>query len=381
MVGAVVAAPARDRKDHSTNMAPRHVLVTGATGFVGASLVLELLRTTDDRVTCLVRASTDRDPLDRLRANLGAAMEGYGLGDLAPEVIDRVGVVVGDLTDPALADLAGELGRVDTIWHSAASLKYQDRDEVEIRATNVSGTADVVALAQAAGAEDFNYISTAYVAGDRSGRIYERRVPDGTGHNNQYERSKIDAERLVDESGLHHRIFRPSIVIGHSDTFVADSSMGVFGFLKEMSRFVRAFDAADMPPITICAGSETSLNFIPVDLVTSSAVEIAEKNSTDHYFHLTNGHEAPVVDGITVACELIGLPTPTFTDDPSTLSAIDKRLNRYLDFYLPYIAGERVFDRTATDSVVGDRCDFSLEHDVLVRIVETWMESNAQLAN
>jgi nucleoside-diphosphate-sugar epimerase len=238
-----------------------------------------------------------------------------------------------------------------------------------------------VALARAAGAHELNYISTAYVAGDRSGRILEAPVPDGTGHNNQYERSKIDAERLVESSGLHHRVFRPSIVIGHSETFVADSSMGVFGFLKEMSRFVRVMDTSEIPPVTICAGSETSLNFIPVDLVTSSAVEIAAKNSTDHHFHLTNGHEATVVEGITVACELIGLPTPTFTDDPDELTAIDRRLNRYLDFYLPYIAGHRVFDRTATDSIVGDRCDFELPHDVLVRIVETWMSSNAELAS
>jgi thioester reductase-like protein len=362
-------------------MAPRHVLVTGATGFVGASLVLDLLRTTDDRVTCLVRPSTDAGPLARLRVNLDAAMSGYGDEDLAGEVAARVGVVVGDLTDPTLPDLARTIDPVDSMWHVAASLKYQDRDEVEIRATNVSGTADVVALARAAGAHELNYISTAYVAGDRSGRILEGPVPPGTGHNNQYERSKIDAERLVESSGLHHRIFRPSIVIGHSRTFAADSSMGVFGFLKEMSRFVRAIqDPSDLPPITICAGSETSLNFIPVDLVTSSAVEIAEKNATDHHFHLTNGNEAPVEEGIAVACELIGLPTPTFTDDPDALNAIDRRLNRYLDFYLPYIAGHRVFDRTATDSVVGDRCDFSLHHEVLVRIVETWMESNAQLA-
>jgi thioester reductase-like protein len=362
-------------------MAPRHVLVTGATGFVGASLVLNLIRTTDDRVTCLVRPSRDADALARLRSNLDAAMSGYGDEDLAPEVDARVGEVVGDLTDPSLPDLADTIDPVDSVWHVAASLKYQNRDEVEIRATNVSGTADVVALAQAAGAHELNYVSTAYVAGDRSGRILEGPVPPGTGHNNQYERSKIDAERLVESSGLHHRIFRPSIVIGHSQTFAADSSMGVFGFLKEMSRFVRAMpDPSELPPITICAGSETALNFIPVDLVTSSAVEIAEKNTTDHHFHLTNGHEAPVVESITVACEQIGLPTPEFTDDASTLNAIDKRLNRYLDFYLPYIAGHRVFDRTQTDAVVGDRCDFSLHHEVLVRIVDTWIDSSAQLA-
>jgi thioester reductase-like protein len=59
-----------------------HVLVTGATGFVGAALVLELLEQTDAQVTCLVRARPGHAPLDRLRAQLLQAMTHYEMTHL-----------------------------------------------------------------------------------------------------------------------------------------------------------------------------------------------------------------------------------------------------------------------------------------------------------
>jgi nucleoside-diphosphate-sugar epimerase len=283
-------------------------------------------------------------------------------------------VLVGDVTDPGLAGAADQLGRLDAVWHSAASLKYRDRDADEIRAHNVVGTGNVVALAERAGAGELNHISTAYVAGRRSGLVPERSVPPGTETNNQYERSKVDAEAVVEASRLHHRIFRPSIVIGHSRTLAADSSMGVYGFLKEMFRFIRAADPSQLPALTIAADRSTGINLIPVDLVVSSAVEIAAHDTRAHHFHLTNGDAALVCDAIPIVCEIFGLPEPTFTADAAELTAADRILSRYLDFYLPYLGGERRFDRTNADEVVGDRLDFPSGPDLQRALVQTWYD-------
>lgn len=355
-----------------------HVLVTGATGFVGAALVLELLEQTDSRVTCMVREREGTPPIDRLRAQLLQAMTHYESTYLEQDMIDRVDVLVGDLTDPQLSEQASRLGRVDSVWHSAASLKYRDRDMDEVRLHNVNGTAHVVELAEAAGAAEINHISTAYVSGLRSGVIPEERVPVGTETNNQYERSKVDGEAVMAESGLHHRVFRPSIVIGHSRTLAADSSMGVYGFLREMDRFVRAVrDPSELPTLTINADTTTGINLIPVDLVVSSAVSIAKSDSREHYFHLTNGAEAIVRDCLPVVCELYGLPTPRFTTDASELGPVDRILARYLDFYLPYLGGERVFDRTNTDAVVGPRLDYPSGPPLARALVRTWQEEQS----
>ena len=58
----------------------------------------------------------------------------------------------------------------------------------------------------------------------------------------------------------------------------------------------------------ISADTTSGINLIPVDLVVTSAVSIAKSDSRQHYFHLTNTHEAIVRDCLPVVCELYGLP-------------------------------------------------------------------------
>lgn len=358
-------------------MSQQQVLVTGATGFVGASLVLDLLRSSDAMITCLVRDRPGEDPTERLTSHLIRTAEGYGDHAALARIVERVRPVVGDIADPDLADLAHELDGTGIIWHSAASLKYRDADADEIRLTNVRGTAHVVALAERLGVDELNYISTAYVAGQRRGLIHEEAVADVHLTHNQYERSKVDAEAVVlAADGMIRRVFRPSVVIGHSRTFVADSSSGVFGFLRELSRFVRIVGSKPEAAIHLLARPGATLNFIPVDLVTSSAVDIALKRPAATFFHLTNSHPPLAGDAIPVAAEMLGLERPVFTEDPTELSRRDRRLSRFLDFYLPYLGAGLEFDRTNTDAIVGDRCDFPMPEPVIRRLVSSWIESS-----
>jgi nucleoside-diphosphate-sugar epimerase len=164
-------------------------------------------------------------------------------------------------------------------------------------------------------------------------------------------------------------------VIGHSRTLAAESSMGVYGFLNEMFRFVRGVDdPSQLPALTIAADHSTGINLIPVDLVVSSAVAIAASDTRNHHFHLTNSDAALVCDAIPIVCEIFGLPAPTFTSDPADLTPADRILSRYLDFYLPYLGGERIFDRTNTDAIVGDRLDFPCGPPLQRALVQTWYD-------
>ncbi len=354
----------------------RH-LITGATGFLGSWLALDLLATTDARVTCLVREQPGTDPTDRVRQTLHRAAVHHETVD--PTEIDlRIDAVPGDVTSPDLINLCNTLGPVDEVWHSAASLKYRDSDVDEIQATNVVGARNIVELATKAGASTFNHISTAYVAGRSTGLILEATLAPDHPTFNQYERSKVTGESIVLATDLRTRIFRPSIVIGHSETFAAESSMGLFGFLRDMSRFVRGSSrSGKIPEIRLLAHPDSTLNFIPVDLVASAAVDISQSDSDAQVFHLTNGTPAHMGDALLTAARMLGLPDPIFTDDPDSLSPLDRRLNRFLAFYIPYLGGERVFDRTATDSIVGSRCDYPLPLPVLERLVQTWIDTHA----
>lgn len=131
-------------------------LVSGATGFVGGALVLELLRRTDDPIT--------------------------------------------------------------DAWHAAASLRYEDADRSEILRTNVDGTAGMLGLARLLGVERFHHISTAYVADTRTGNVPERFPGADTTPNNAYEESKIAAERLVqDMARSFDQLASPIQLVGDPD--------------------------------------------------------------------------------------------------------------------------------------------------------------------
>ena len=170
-------------------------VVTGATGLVGAALVLELLARTDDEVVCLVRPGRKVAPEEKLRTALAKAAREYGADGL--EIDKRVTVVPADLGKPRLG--VEGLSGAGEFWHNAADLRYEDRHWEAVRDTNVEGTRNALDLAEAAGASTFNYTSTAYVAGRLDGEIAEVRM-DGVETNNRYEESKIGAERLVSEA-------------------------------------------------------------------------------------------------------------------------------------------------------------------------------------
>ncbi|MEQ0561814.1 amino acid adenylation domain-containing protein [Amycolatopsis sp. NEAU-NG30] len=181
------------------------VLLTGATGFVGAYLVRELLARTGGRVHCLVRAADEPTAWDRLRANL----DRYGLGDEVD--LERVAVVPGDLAAPGLGLPAEVFGRlaagIDLICHNGARVDALSSYE-QLEGANVGGTRELIRLAVTTRLKPVQFVSTISAAGDRDGR---------TG----YAESKAHAEQLVTaayEQGVPSAIYRLPRIVGDSRT-------------------------------------------------------------------------------------------------------------------------------------------------------------------
>ena len=79
------------------------------------------------------------------------------------------------------------------------------------------------------------HVSTIGVAGDTEGIFYYVDLDVGQGFNNPYEKSKFEAERLVEryrKKGLNILIVRPSMVIGHSRTGVTNQPVTVRLYLS-----------------------------------------------------------------------------------------------------------------------------------------------------
>ena len=158
----------------STNeLAGAHVLLTGATGFLGQATLERLLSSyPDTHVSVLIRPRGERCAADRLgallRKNVFRALAArLGADELARVVRQRVTVIEGDLGSVALpADL-------DAVIHGASTVSF-DPPVDEAFGTNVAGVATLYeALANAGGAPHVVHISTAYVAGTRKGVVLE----------------------------------------------------------------------------------------------------------------------------------------------------------------------------------------------------------------
>jgi nucleoside-diphosphate-sugar epimerase len=333
-------------------------LVTGATGFIGSALVLELLRTTDAQVVCLVRPHGDEQAAHaRLQQVLTDGANAFGMPEVVDMIRDRCRAVPSDVCMEGCGVASELVGRVNEVWHSAASLRYEDSLEETIFESNVEGTRRVLALSRAAGAEKFNYISTAYVAGSRTGVILEELSRPGTPVNNCYERSKIEAEQLVARSGFHYRIMRPSIVIGHSKTSAVINPTGFYAVARKLAQLRRILERRNLlemaADLEIEGDPDVPLNLIPVDAVVSCAVRISRSRSLDDVFHLTNAQPPTLGRAMTQGIAELGMTGPRLTKVIRSKSIYTTELNKHLRFFLSYMTSPKEFDQTRTDAIVG----------------------------
>lgn len=337
-------------------------LVTGATGFIGGALVAELLQRTCDTIVVVVRGTDDAAAAARFHDSFAAACRAYQLDEvIVEEARRRCRVVAGDITAPGLgvAHHPDVVGPIDQLWHSAASLRYEDRYRVEIRRTNVDGTVHALELASQLGARCFNYVSTAYVAGTRTGEILEA-AADEVRTNNEYERSKCDAEALLATApaGMRVRWMRPSVVIGHSRTRAATSFSGFYGALRQFAQFGGLLERMQpglvQTSLRLGAAADVTINLIPVDRVVAELVELAARDAPAGVYHLT--HRQPPTVGAVVRRMFaeLGYAEPVFAgEDREGFTYFERKLDQQLRFFRSYMGTEKQFDRTRIDGVLG----------------------------
>ncbi|MFJ8311032.1 MULTISPECIES: amino acid adenylation domain-containing protein [unclassified Streptomyces] len=269
---------------------PRHVLLTGASGFVGAFLLDRLLRSTQARVHCPVRASNRAHAERRVRT----ALLRYGL---RPDEAAwrRVECFPGDLTEPALGLSSGhaaELSRtLDLVVHNGARVNFLYPYE-ELRAANVDGTREVVRIA-APRRVPVHFVSTvAVVAGLGAAGVREvdedRPLAHADGLTMGYAESKWVAEgvlRQAAEQGLPVAVYRPYEVTGDRTRGTCNTETAICSLFKTIAETGLAPDI------------ELPMDFVPVDHLAASIVHIATRRQADgRTYHLTNPHPAMLSD-------------------------------------------------------------------------------------
>jgi thioester reductase-like protein len=329
------------------------VVLTGASGFIGRELLWRLVRLPDTRVYCLLRAADDRGARSRLEAILDAAQP----TPLTLEERSRAIPLRGDLTLERLglteSQWQGLAEEVCRILHGAAAVAFHISLD-ESRMINVEGTRQMLLLAKAAMRHRltrFDYISSCYVAGRQSGLIREEDLAQGQSFNNNYERTKCEAETLVraHANDVPICIFRPPMVVGDSRTGYAATFKVLYWPLKMLSRGY----------VWVVPGDATGVvDVVPVDFVCDALEFIsADSSQRGKCFHLAAGpeHSTTVGQCIDLAVAAFGVRRPLLMNPAVFRSLVRPLLKLVLwgrrrelltkgRVYTPYISYRAQFD-------------------------------------
>ncbi len=264
---------------------PRRIFLTGATGFVAAYVLSELLEQTDATIYTLVRAGDTRQGLARIRRNMSYYLLWRGRYD------KRVIPVLGDLKRPLLGLTPAEfikLARtIDVIYHVGSKLSYLAPYEY-LKATNVGGTQETLRLATQSKSKPYHFVSSLGIligyktpvsgvpAGGREDDALDAENCPDVG----YFQSKYVAERVVRSArsrGIPTTIHRIGLIVGDSrngcsneDDFVARILIGSIqtGYAPDIHK---------------------AMDMTPVDYVARAIVYLSrQQESLGKVFHLLN---------------------------------------------------------------------------------------------
>jgi NAD(P)-dependent dehydrogenase (short-subunit alcohol dehydrogenase family) len=255
--------------------------VTGATGFIGRYLVQELVDNREGEIFALCREGS--------RHRLEALIEEWDT--------DRVTPVIGDLGEPDLGLshqwISAHAGEIDHFFHLAAIYDMTASDEMN-ETMNVGGTRNAVSLAGKLDAGHFHQVSSVAASGDFQGVFDESMFDEGQRLPSAYHRTKFESEKIVrEECTVPWRVYRPAVVVGHSETGAMDKIDGPYYFFPLFKR-LRDNVPSWVPLVGVDLGDT---NVVPVDYVAKAMDHIAHKPGLDgQAFHLVNPEPISTVD-------------------------------------------------------------------------------------
>lgn len=265
----------------------RSILLTGATGFIGAFLLHELLQQTTADIYCLVRGENNIAAQKRLINSLKA----YLLWD--ESLNHRIMMVNGDLAKPLLGlsedKFQSMASQIDIIYHNGAWVNFTYPYSV-LKAANVLGTREVLRLATQIKVKPVHFISTIGVA------QIEDNLDTIEQTDNGYTQSKWVAEKLIKiagERGVPISIYRPGRICGDTKTGACNAEDHTF-------RLIRGCIQLGSAP-----KQDVMVNLTPVDYASKAIVYLSrQKASLGQIFDITNPQSISWCDMANLVCAL-----------------------------------------------------------------------------
>jgi fatty acid CoA ligase FadD9 len=311
----------------------KSVLLTGANGFLGRFIALEVLSHLPPgaRLYCLVRSQSSSQSLARLRDALGSDSSFQRSVNTQLES-GRLVMLAGDLTRPrfGLAEdvYEGLCGEVDCIIHNAALVDHV-LGYRELFAPNVLGTVEIIRLALARQIKPINYVSTVAARQPDWKRSGHWRVEPAAG----YAASKWASETLVSE--LHARcsvpvrIYRPSHIMAHSE------APGQINAEDTLTRLLHGIVTTALAPRSFYASGRSAegayYDGLPADTVARSIAALSIAGPIDRAgraeYNIVNPHRDVSLDAIADWVQSAGYKVERIDDYDAWYPAFKSRLN------------------------------------------------------
>ncbi len=269
-----------------------NVLITGATGYMGAHLLAEFLKNETGKAYCMIR----KGKFDTARERLENIMFYYFGTDYEEEFARRVEVLNGDVTDYKYFE-SFEALPVNTVFNCAANVKHFSNG-TDIEDINVGGAVNCISLCKKIGARLIHF-STVSVSGttDDVTKLSRRDLDEqslyfGQTLDNKYTSSKLMGERKVLEAaadGLDAKVIR----VG---TLAARESDGEFQINFLTNNFMGRLRSYSLLGCFPYAMIENQVCMGPIDRSCEAFVKLAKTPQACCVFNAVNNHTLPLGD-------------------------------------------------------------------------------------
>ena len=324
------------------------IFLTGFPGFIAEKLVARLAQP-ETRFFLLVQpqfVEKARLEVEKIAAQTAAPLENFA-------------VIEGDITEKNLgiseSDLEIVRRQTTDVFHLAAiyDLAVERNSAFKV---NVEGTANVNEFVESVeNLRRYNYVSTCYVAGKRTGEIFETELFHDAGFRNYYEETKYLAELEVEKlkAELPVTIYRPSVVVGDSKTGETVKYDGIYYLLLYLRKAPALFRYVNV------GNKRVRVNLVPVDFVVEgiaalskdetaigATVALADPNplTTEEIFDA-------MAETLTGKKSLIKPPTAIIEN--SLLMSVSPALTGLPHSSVPYFFLSQTYDTKIADKLLG----------------------------
>jgi nucleoside-diphosphate-sugar epimerase len=354
-----------------------NIFITGATGFLGSNLIKKLVEEHHD-VYVLVRNQNKIASLYK---------------KLSVDHSKQIHVIEGELTKEYLgihsSTLQKLMGKIDVVYHMAAFLSFDEAKREDVLEMNIRGTQHVLDLAEILKVKKFIHVSTAYTLGARTKGL-EALYPLDSIFINSYEESKCHAEHLVMsyKEVMDVMIMRPAIIIGDSDTGVAETTFGLYGILRSvelLKKRVLKRETLGKETYRLVIEKDTVSNLVPVNYVTRALVLGLTHGTKNTIYNITNSN--PPTNEVVFEAIKEGLEFPFVSivseSQKGLLTDYEIKLNQPLEVFKEYLNRSINFESDNTKELFenANETELNMDKEMLLRIVQGFQKNKVEITN